>query len=414
MNEFKSALALSLAVVAGGAAAATIRVPFDVATIQGAIASAQAGDTVLVSAGTYDENIDFLGKFITVQSADGPEVTIIDGGQRDSVAIFHAGEGRGTVLKGFTLRNGSAAQNPLNGGGVYVLRASPTIEGNWITGNSACNGNGVGLSFSGALVKDNRIYGNHHNGCRGGSGGGVYIFATGPAVVVGNVIENNQADRGGGGIGMDGAGVVDVKLNIIRANTAGISGGGVAFVNNSRPKVAGNVVYGNTAQRGGGLHLSPPSGSTGGIWVNNTVADNFASVAGSELYTAGFPGDMQIVNNVISASNGSTAIYCDSGYSPKSPLFTTNDLYTTNGKLVEGTCAGVLSQGGNVSADPLFAGHGKSARIYRLQASSPAVDAGTHTSIVGKRDLGGDPRIVDGNGDLKAVIDLGAYEYTPQ
>jgi hypothetical protein len=415
MNEFKAALAVSLASMACAVPAATIRVPDDVATIQGAIASAHAGDTVLVSPGTYDENIDFLGKAITVQSANGPAATIIDAGQRDSVVVFHASEGRHSVLKGFTLRNGNAAQYPLNGGGVNAVQTSPTIEGNWITGNSACDGNGVGLYFSGALVKNNRIYGNHQNGCGGGTlGGGIYIGGTGGAEVVGNVIENNQTDMAGGGIGMNATGTVQVKRNIVRANSAGNWGGGVAFINDSRPNFADNVVYGNTAPQGGGLYLSPPSGSPGGTWVNNTVADNFASSGGSELYTGGFAGEIELVNNIFRASHGSSAIYCDSTYSSKSPVFTTNDLYTTSGKLAEGACAGVLNQGGNVSVDPLFAGDRKAAGAYQLQAGSPAVDAGAPTSLAGKRDLKGHPRVVDGNGDAKAVIDLGAYEYSPQ
>src|SRR5260221_14474004 len=45
-----------------------IRVPQDQPGIHAAIASAQNGDTVLVSPGTYHERIDFLGKDIPVSS----------------------------------------------------------------------------------------------------------------------------------------------------------------------------------------------------------------------------------------------------------------------------------------------------------------------------------------------------------
>ena len=56
----------------------------DYATIQAAIAAADDGDCITVEPGTYVENIDFLGKAITVQSTDplDPMIvasTIIDG-----------------------------------------------------------------------------------------------------------------------------------------------------------------------------------------------------------------------------------------------------------------------------------------------------------------------------------------------
>lgn len=59
------AIAIAAFAVPRRSDAATIRVPTDAATIQQAISAAVAGDTVLVSPGTYFENINFLGKAIT-------------------------------------------------------------------------------------------------------------------------------------------------------------------------------------------------------------------------------------------------------------------------------------------------------------------------------------------------------------
>ena len=64
--------------------AATIYVPDDYPTIQGAINAAVDFDTIIVRPGTYVENIDFAGKAITVKSEDGPDVTVID----DQIEIF--------------------------------------------------------------------------------------------------------------------------------------------------------------------------------------------------------------------------------------------------------------------------------------------------------------------------------------
>ena len=70
-------LATALAVPSAWAQT-TIHVPADVATIQGAIQSASNGDTILVAPGTYRENIDFLGKAITVEGASAA-TTILQG-----------------------------------------------------------------------------------------------------------------------------------------------------------------------------------------------------------------------------------------------------------------------------------------------------------------------------------------------
>jgi hypothetical protein len=407
----RAAVAAALAAAAFAASAATIRVPHDVASIQGAIDAALAGDLVLVSPGTYEEVIDFKGKAIEVRSAKGADATIIDAGGRNSVVEFHSGEQRSSVLSGFTLRNGNAADYPLNGGGVNIVQASPTIEGNTITGNSACDGNGVGLYFSGALIKHNHIFGNHQNGCSGGTiGGGIYVGGAGDAEVTGNLIENNQTDMAGGGLGMNATGVIRVTRNTIRGNTSGNWGGGVATFNDSRPTFADNVVYGNTSPQGGGIALSVSSGSTGGNWVNNTVADNTGTRGGSELYTEGFVDGVRFINNVLRTTLGTSGILCDGTYSPDPPAFTTNDLYATGGTLLEGTCTNVLSKGGNMSVDPQFRGKRKTAGAYALGQSSPAIDAGTPTSLAGELDRAGHPRVLDGNGDGKAVIDLGAYE----
>lgn len=65
--------------LAGISAGETIYVPDDYASIQEAIDAASAGDIVLVRPGTYYENIDLLGKAITVSGELGSDQTVIDG-----------------------------------------------------------------------------------------------------------------------------------------------------------------------------------------------------------------------------------------------------------------------------------------------------------------------------------------------
>src|SRR5258708_12028450 len=80
----------------------TIRVPADQATIQAAILAASNGDTVLVSPGSYKENINFAKKAITEKSSSGPDVTIIDGIHLAPVVPFGQGEDHAPVIQPFT------------------------------------------------------------------------------------------------------------------------------------------------------------------------------------------------------------------------------------------------------------------------------------------------------------------------
>lgn len=104
--------------------AQVINVPADQPTIQAGINSAFSGDTILVSDGTYLENINFSGKAITVASqfiVDGDTThinnTIIDGSQPSnpdygSVISFTSGEDTNSVLSGFTVTGGTGTYFP--------------------------------------------------------------------------------------------------------------------------------------------------------------------------------------------------------------------------------------------------------------------------------------------------------------
>ena len=121
--------------------AATYQVPGDFTGIQLAIDSLVDGDTLVVGPGTYQENIDFLGKAITVKSLQGPGSTVIDGGYADTVVTFRNSEWLGSVLDGFTLRNGLGVYDYLigarTGGGICCVGSSPTLVNNIITDNTA-------------------------------------------------------------------------------------------------------------------------------------------------------------------------------------------------------------------------------------------------------------------------------------
>ncbi|MHC4153938.1 MAG: DNRLRE domain-containing protein [Planctomycetota bacterium] len=92
-------------------------VPDQFPTIQEAINAAVTGDIVSVAPGVYEEEIDFLGKAITVQGT--PAAAIVDGVGGCAVS-FLSGEGPNSVLKNFVIRNSYMA--------IFLAGSSPKIR----------------------------------------------------------------------------------------------------------------------------------------------------------------------------------------------------------------------------------------------------------------------------------------------
>lgn len=394
--------------------AATIQVPADQPTIQAAIDAAKNGDRVVVAPGTYFENINFEGKAIRVISSGGRKVTIIDGSHANSVVTFDSGEGPKSVLEGFTIQHGNASN--YEGGGIYISEASPTIIGNLITNNTACaDGAGIAVRFSSAVVKNNTISNNSGPGCDL-TGAGMLVGGAGSAQIIGNVIENNITISGnGGGIEVNAAGTPTLENNIITGNSAsGLSpasdGGGIYIINDSNALILQNLIYNNTAPQGSGIYFGVPYSSRGPLLVNNTIVGTSSSPQGSAVYADGFDDQVQFYNNLMIGPSGANAVYCDSTYDQIPPTFTNNDAFSANGSGLQGTCAAQASTDGNISTNPMFVGKTN----FHLKAGSAVIDAGDNSAPdLPPLDLGGKPRIVDGNGGGIAIIDMGAYEYQP-
>jgi len=402
------ALLLPGLLTSSAAAQTTIRVPADQPTIQAGIGAALPGDKVLVAPGTYAERITFSGKAITVASEMGPVFTIIDGGGADVVITFNSGETRSAVLRGFTVTNGGG----FSGGGVAVSNASPTIEGNIITGNTGCDGVGITVSFGSPLIVGNQITSNARNGCSGGGGGaGIKVVGAAATVIEENLIADNWlTDGNGGGISLFAAGTPVIRNNIIARNTASGQGGGIWLANRSDALIVQNLIFANSAGEGGGVHLLVPSGSRGPRLVNNTITDNYATIAGrgSAVFADGFDIDAVLVNNLLIGTAGQTALYCGN-FNASSPIIQFNDVFTPGGGSYGGICADQTGMNGNVSVDPAFVAPW--ANDYHLQPASSAIDAGNSgAQDVPGVDLDGSLRVADSNGDGVVVIDLGAYE----
>jgi hypothetical protein len=228
---------------------AVIKVPDDYSTIQEGIDAAVNGDTVLVAPGTYMENIDFLGKAITVKGEEGADFTFIDGNQAGNVAAFKSGEGLDSVLEGFTLFNGKAQ----NGGGMHIKDSSATVIGCTFKENSAYYGLGGGLYCRGGSpeLTDCTF---SENLAEGGLGGGMY-GRDGNPTLTGCDFEANTAGKHGGGMYSLYASPALTDCTFSK-NTAGSDWGGGMYSAECSLTLTGCAFIGNTAElrNGGGMY----------------------------------------------------------------------------------------------------------------------------------------------------------------
>jgi Right handed beta helix region/Abnormal spindle-like microcephaly-assoc'd, ASPM-SPD-2-Hydin len=380
--------------------AKTIHVPADQPTIQAGINTASNGDTVLVSSGTYYENITFSGKAITLTSASGPGATIINGQQQGPVVTFTNNEQRTSVLSGFTITNGYGNFNAgYQGGGILMNGASPTIQGNVITSNGACaEGMGLAVSGGGPLIQNNIIHNNVQTGCSGGpGGGGIYVGGGVNMQIVGNIITNNSDYYGGGGgIAASGTGFV-ISNNVISGN----QGGGISFQSNSGDGIlVQNLITNNTY--GAGLSW----GEEPAVLVSNTITGNSPYYGGvSEVVAGNMDNLLTMENNLLIADDNFSALSCGNYNGSAPPVFTNNDVFSAAASAYDPSCPNLTGVNGNITADPLFIA--LLSNKYLLQSTSPAINAGNNAAPnLPSKDFAGDPRIVN------TIVDIGVDEYT--
>lgn len=364
LSIVRSALVCTLALLATASLAqTTIQVgPGQTyTTIQSGINAAVNGDTVLVAPGTYNENINFNGKAITVTSSGGETVTTINGGNKPGLAtvVFANGETSASVISGFTITGGGdSIFTGTSDGGIWVGGASPTIQSNTITANYCHN---IDVEDGVATILYNEVSGVLESNVDSGPDESYCAFGSGinlegtpnslsglGSTVIGNIIANNTES----GINLWAAQNVLIMNNSIRNNTSEDAGSALTSENSGGTVIVQNLIYGNTSGCGGALDLGYPDPSAGKVIAfvaNNTIVDNVSTaVLGLPIsncipiaqiypdnYGYGLSGPLLVfVNNVISGSTSYPAVNC-SWYEPPSlaiqPTFQNNILYNAGG-----------------------------------------------------------------------------------
>jgi methionine-rich copper-binding protein CopC len=299
----------------GGVSATNIPVN-NVTGIQNAINTANNGDTLNLSAGTYKEHEIIVDKNLTITgpqpTGNNPPRAVIDAQQQGRV--FNILSGVNVTLQYLLIQNGNTVTDIANpfGGGIYNT-GTLNVKNCSIQTNNASSGGGIyntgTLNITGGTINNNTaIYGgginndygtlnitggtiNNNNAAYGGGG----IYNTGTLNITGGTINNNNAAYGGGGI-INLYGALNINITAINNNTSNYGGG---IYNTGTLNISGGTINNNTANYAGGICNDVGTVTVTGTAINNNIA----------LYNGGGIYNTGTLNETGGTINNNTANY---------------------------------------------------------------------------------------------------------
>src|SRR6478735_4629050 len=429
--------------------AGTAAVPF--CTIAKAAKVAVAGQTVLVSSGTYTDEVfpwhsGTSGSPIVFQPAPGASVTIsgakhgftisnqswitvsgftIQNSPRDGIYVYNA---TGVTLTGNTVRSSGQRVSGSTAYGMYLnAMTGSVVSGNLVTDNSASgifvtngstgnqlvgnesswnaygyvrNAVGIDLRAPGNVIRGNRVHDNEDSGIQSYPGGD-------RNTIVDNVSYHNK-------------GFTTVVLTNCNAPSTGNTSGcitgdhGIDDYAVTGSSVVGNTVYDNVSA---GINVEgvPTGTSSGFTLANNISVDNAASCPNGAGGTVKCPRtrgnirvdatsqlgtslDYDLVN--LSVSGGTMMVWGSTSYTSLAAFQTASK-----------------QESHALQADPRWTSPSKG--DFTLRAGSPAIDSansgapGEPTKDAAGRPRVDDPATVDTGVGARTYDDRGAYEYQP-
>jgi predicted outer membrane repeat protein len=275
----------------------------------------------------------------------------------------------GCVFQG----NQTAPEDSCVGGAIWNEGGSPTIRNCSFVANRASYGAGICNSDSDATIQD--CWFAYCGGSATRGGGGICNDGGAPTIL-GCQFEENSAEWLGGAIADLGSAARVINCIMLR-NTATVGGGGIYLLER----------WGNT-------------GAPGPQFINCTLQGNRSSQEGGAVFSEDVPSTF--FNCIIwgnSAGSGAPGIHSQAGASSGRPAVRYCD--------VEGSS--VYPGTGNIRMDPRLVD--PDTNDVSLLFDSPCVDAGSNSAVAGiSGDFDGRTRVVDGDGDGTAVVDMGAFE----
>jgi hypothetical protein len=312
----------------------------DVPTIQAAMDTAVAGDTLIVSCGTYYEHDIQVKNGVYFTSATGNcECVTIDGQNLGRVLKCDFLEAT-TSIVGFTILDGNVFLTGEFGGGLYCYRSNPKFTNCAFIDNSAPAGGGAWLNLSSPVFTNCEFSDNYVCEYYPAGGGGVSI-SQGRPTFVNCIFSNNGSSLCCGGGVSAGADSVIFKNCLFERNM----GCGAAMYVTGRVTVLENCT----------LVANIANGGASGIQFD------YSAYASLEDCIIAF-NENRTVMEWISAE-------------PVEPLLTCCDLYGNEHGDWVSMIADQYGVRGNISEDPLFCDLAHS--DFYLLPGSPCLDVDT-------------------------------------
>ena len=243
------------------------------------------------------------------------------------------------------------------GGGMVNSKSSPIITGCTFEANISPIGAGMYNDASSPIIDDCVFIGNIGSPSPSMGGGGMHNWNSAP-IITNSIFEDNESTQGGG-----------------------------IYNNKSVPTIVNCTFSGNLADKGAAML----NNNAHSIVSNCTFEENIASLGGGGLFNT--YSATPVVTNSILWNNSPDEVYDE-----------INAHTVVNYSDVQ-MSSGIYPGIGNINANPLLTFD------YHVLPTSPCIDAGNNSAPnLPATDFEGDNRVIDGDGDGTAIVDMGADE----
>lgn len=302
-----------------------------------------------------------------------------------------------TATEGTTISNCIFSQNKVGttdpnprGGAIYgyinpgYLRISNSSfehnEGNYggaiyVNSSSATNRTNSDISITKSIFEKNKatyggaVFNDNHNTITSScifraneakeQSAGYYSRYSATGKIINSVICGNKSIKHGGGIYFNNDNNTIINCTV-SGNTSGERGGGISIISTSNINIYNSIIWGNASAEGNQLNVQEGTASMD-YCIYESGASNIQTINGGTLNISNSKTSNPIFINPISANNAPTLL-------------------------------------GNYQISNI---------------SSPAADAGLNSHLpsgYNTLDVNGNPRIIDGDKNNNAIVDIGAYE----